>query len=375
MPGPSKVAVIGGGIAGLSAAIALAKIGVTCHVYENGDPREGASIGFSGRAAGALEELGLYDRIVKAGRVFPTDTAAGTMRDATGKILSAGPKRPSWPGMKDTVVIYRPTMIDVMVEAARQLGVQVINGVSFANIKNRNDSVSVEFTDGSKDDYDFLIGADGVGSKTRETIFPEVPKPEYAGQMSVRWMVSSQPIDGESWYLSPLGRLGFYSLPEGQIYVASIFDVSEDRKMHHDEVRDKFTQLLDSCSAPAVVQLRACLTPDASLIARPFRWILVDKSWYRERVLLIGDAAHATTAHMGMGGGMAVEDAVVLAHCVQKAGSCEEAFDNFMQRRYERVKTVVEGSLAISRLSQQGAPPAERLAVLAKAWRAVSDPY
>ncbi|KAF4461701.1 mannitol 1-phosphate dehydrogenase [Fusarium albosuccineum] len=375
MPSASKVAIIGGGIAGLSASVGLARLGVACHVYENGNPKEGASIGFSGRAAEALEELGLYEPILKAGRAFSSDTGASTMRDSEGKVLSAGPKRPSWPGMKDTVVIYRPMMIDVMTKAAKDLGVQVINGVTFTDIQTRVDGVTIRFTDGSQADYDLVIGADGIGSATRQAMFPDSPSTQYAGQWSIRWMAPGEHIDGESWYNSSAGRFGFYSLPGGHIYVASILDIADDERMTDDEARERFTKLLDSCTAPAVVELRSRLTEDSTLIARPFRWILVDQPWHRGRVLLVGDAAHATTAHMGMGGGMAVEDAAVLAQCVGNASTWEEVFGRFMERRFERVKTVVEGSLALSKLTQTAAPPAERMAALSKAWEAVSDPY
>lgn len=245
MSRPSKVAIIGGGISGLAVAIALAQIGVACHLYENGDPKEGASISFSGRAADALEELGLYHLISKKGRSFPPDTGAAAMRDSTGKILTAGPKRPSWPGMKDTVVIFRPTLIDTMAEVARNLGVKVTNGVTFTDIKNHSDGVSISFTDGSRLGFDFFIGADGIASDTRRVVFPDSPKPEYAGQMSIRWMAPGQHVEGESWYHSPVGRFGFCSLPEGKIYVASILDMFDGERLTEDEADARFAQLLE----------------------------------------------------------------------------------------------------------------------------------
>lgn len=72
---------------------------------------------------------------------------------------------------------------------------------------------------------------------------------------------------------------------------------------------------------------------------------------------------------------MAVEDAVVLAQCIRNEAECETAFEKFMARRFQRVKTVVESSLALSKLSQTGAPPGERMEILGKAWGAISDPY
>ena len=123
------------------------------------------------------------------------------------------------------------------------------------------------------------------------------------------------------------------------------------------------------------VELRRRLKSGANLIGRPFRWILLPEPWYRDRALLIGDAAHATTAHMGMGGGMALEDAVVLAQCIRDAGMVGDALAAFMKRRFERCATVVRTSVRLSQLEQEHAAPSENVALLTKAFAAVSQSY
>jgi 2-polyprenyl-6-methoxyphenol hydroxylase-like FAD-dependent oxidoreductase len=124
-----------------------------------------------------------------------------------------------------------------------------------------------------------------------------------------------------------------------------------------------------------VVELRKRLTPDAKLIGRPFEWILLPEPWHKGRALLIGDAAHATSAHMGQGGGMALEDSAVLGQCIAAAASLPEAFDAFMARRFERVRAVVETSVGLSRLEQAHAPPSENVALLTRALSALAQPY
>jgi 2-polyprenyl-6-methoxyphenol hydroxylase-like FAD-dependent oxidoreductase len=130
-------------------------------------------------------------------------------------------------------------------------------------------------------------------------------------------------------------------------------------------------------TAPPIVELRQHLTPESELIARPFDWILMDKSsWYRGRTLLIGDAAHATTAHMGMGGGMALEDAVVLGQCIAAASSLADAYQAFVERRFDRVRTVVETSVVLSKREQQNLPPGpETGKLLGRAMAILSQPY
>ncbi len=188
-------------------------------------------------------------------------------------------------------------------------------------------------------------------------------------------MTSGPPIEGEGWYLGPVGRLGFYHLPGGLIYVPAVVAIPERVHLTDEDVHALFTRLLDSYTAPAVVEMRRRLTPDADLIGRPFEWILLSSAWHRGRTILIGDAAHATTAHMGMGGGMAIEDAVVLARCVSAATTVAEAFDTFMDRRRARVTTVVETSVELSRLEREGAPASANVELLSTAFQTLGRPY
>jgi 2-polyprenyl-6-methoxyphenol hydroxylase-like FAD-dependent oxidoreductase len=377
MPCTSTALIIGGGIAGLSSAIALSRVGVACEVVEKNDPKEGASIGLSGQATNALVELGLYELVYKAGHPFPHDSGAAAMRNSAGRVLSPGPGRPS-PNQKLGVGIYRPALIDLMTKVATELGVKIFPGTTFIEIDNRLDGVMVSLTNGEQRTYDILVGADGIGSTTRDVLFPGCPQPTYTGQWSIRWMAPGPPVEPESWYKSPVGRLGFYSLPEGPegiVYVPSVFNVPENKRMGDDDIYEMYSALLDSMTAPAIVELRSRLNSESTLIGRPFRWILLPDPWYSNRSLLIGDAAHATTSHMGMGGGMAIEDSVVLAQRIRDAKTVDDAFKVFMTRRFERVSIVVNTSLELSRLEQQHASPVENMALLGKARATISVPY
>ena len=189
-------------------------------------------------------------------------------------------------------------------------------------------------------------------------------------------MVPGPALPDEGWYVGPVGRIGFYYMPQQDlVYVPAVVDRADLTRMSKGEVFALYTELLGSFTAPAIVELRRRLTPEADLIARPFEWILVPGPWHRGRTILIGDAAHATTAHMGMGGGMALEDAVVLAHCVASAPTLDAAYAAFMERRFARVRTVVESSVELSRLEQENAPKSENVALLTAALGALAQPY
>ena len=372
----SSVLIVGGSIAGMNAAIALAQAGVRVDVVELAQQPLGASLAFSGRAAMALVELGIYDEVRATGRPADSSSTATSIRNAaTGEIVNPGPQRPSWPGAVDAVGVYRPVFLEIAQREAERLGVRVRKGVTYENIEDGADGVDVTFTDGESARYDLLIGADGINSKTREIIFPDAPKPQYSGQLSIRWMAPGPQVQDEGWYASPLGRLGFYYLPQGMVYIPAVINVPEFRWFTDEDIRTTFTALLDSMAAPAIRELRSRLTETSELIGRPFHWILLPDPWYKGRTLLIGDAAHATSAHMGMGGGMALEDAVVLGQCIADAATLSEALATFMKRRFERVKLVVETSNKLGLLEQQKAPPSENVALLTKAFAALGEPY
>lgn len=273
------------------------------------------------------------------------------MMAADGTVLSAGPKRPpEWPGAKTAIGIYRPVLLKILADTAEKLGVKIQKGITAQTIQEGDDATLVTLSNGVQGHYNLVVGADGIGSATRAATFPDAPKPTYSGQLSFRWMSSGPRVEPEGWYHGEVGRLGFYHLPQDLVYMPAVVDAPERVRLDRTEAHALFTKLLDSYTAPAVVELRKRLTPNDDVLCRPFEWIFLTEPWHRGRTVLIGDAAHATTAHLGQGGGMALEDAVVLAQSVSSAETLEEAFEAFMARRYDRTRTVVETSVTLSRL-------------------------
>jgi 2-polyprenyl-6-methoxyphenol hydroxylase-like FAD-dependent oxidoreductase len=370
----SNALIIGGGIAGLSAAITLSKAGVQCDVLEIADAPLGSSIGISGRAADALAELGVYDECYATSSVWDERSSAGTFWDAAGNMISRVPDRPSWPGAKTALGIYRPIMLELFEQKAKSLGSRIHRGVKAIKIEPSKSGPSVTLSDGQVNRYDLVIGADGIWSSTRREVFPDAPTPEYAGQMSIRWMAPGPAVADEGFYMGSAGRVGFYYMPQDLVYVPAVIASPHPIRPTADELFTLFDNLLASFTAPAIVELRRRLTREANLICRPFEWVLVSEPW-RDGVLLIGDAAHATTAHMGMGGGMAIEDSVVLGQCIAGAGSLDEAVTQFMARRFNRVRTVVETSVAISKGEQTGAPLSERMRLTKDAFAVLAEAY
>jgi 2-polyprenyl-6-methoxyphenol hydroxylase-like FAD-dependent oxidoreductase len=374
MTAVSKGLIVGGGIAGLASAIALARAGVRCDVAEIGDLRPvGAGIGLGGRAPDALEELGVYEEVAATGQPLPEVFA---LFDAAGQALGGPPLPDAIPGVKKPVGAYRPALAEVLSRTAAGLGANIATGLSVESIRESDDAAVVKMTNGETRGYDFVIGADGINSRTRSIIFPDAPEPEYAGQMSIRWVFPGDPIDGEGWYVAgDLGRMAFFHQHYPNVIYAPMVVNMPRTRLSQQGAYEVVKRLTDLYTAPPIVELRGHLTPDSDLIVRPFDWLLLDKPWYRGRTLLIGDAAHATTAHLGMGGVMALEDGVVLAQCIAAASSLTEAYEAFLDRRFERVRTVVETSVAMSRHEQNLSPGTQRGELRGGAMEVLSQPY
>ena len=374
MPIIENALIVGGGIAGLSAATALGRIGICCDVLETADEPLGAAIGISGRAADALAELGVYDACAAAATVWDETSNAASIRDASGQVITNGPERPRWPGAHDALGIYRPVLARALAAAAEAAGARILRGVTAHQIDHAAGGCLVHLTNGLVNHYGLVIGADGIWSQTRQQVFPNAPTPRYAGQMSIRWMAPGARILAEGMYVSPKGRVGFYHLPQDLVYVPAVIAAPKPIRPSKAELFALLDDLLAAFSAPAIKELRRRLTPEADIVCRPFEWVLVRDPW-RDGVLLIGDAAHATTAHMGMGGGMAIEDAVVLGQSVASEPSLEAAVAAFKARRFERVRTVVDTSVAISQGEQTGAPASERIRLQTQALQMLAQPY
>jgi 2-polyprenyl-6-methoxyphenol hydroxylase-like FAD-dependent oxidoreductase len=354
----------------------------------------GAAIALTGRAPVALADMGVLEQCAHAGRVIPVNFLA-SQRDVAGnpfkiagmpqlpsgwrgraivKLLQWAGKLPPGPG---AISIYRPSLSEILREEATRLGARIRIPWHIEKLDSSPDGVQAEFAGGERARYDLAVGADGVHSKVRDLVFGGIVKPEFSGQVSLRWMSPGPHAPGPAGFYNAGGstQVAIGDLPGPMSYVATGFDAMEPGRIGPEEARAKLRAILEVFTAPKIVALRNRLNDDADVICRPFEWLLVPNPWYRNRVVLIGDAAHATTAHLASGGGMAMEDAVVLAQTLASAGSVPEGLGEFMRRRFQRVQRVVEGSLKIGELMQKKAPILEIQKVRMDAMRMLAQPY
>lgn len=353
-----RVLVVGGGIGGLSAAIALRQAAVEVDVVEKNAAWDVYGVGIiqPGNALRALNELGLAQEAVAQGHPIRGDVA--WLADSETQ-LADNHWPPLVPGLPPGNGITRPRLHRIFQKHTLDSGADVRTGVTFTAIDDRDDGVDVTFTDGQTRSYDLVVGADGLYSQVRETVFGAELKPAYTGQ--VCWRYNLPRIDGldKIWvYLGATGTAGFVPLAEDLMYMLTIEKPPQGAplRLAREGMAALYRERLAQFGG-AVAAHRELIVDDDAVVYRPVENVLVPPPWYRGRVVLIGDAAHATSPHCGQGAAQAIEDALVLREELGLDRPLVEALEAFTRRRFERCKVIVEGSEAIGRWEQDHSLP------------------
>lgn len=369
-----RVLVVGGGIAGATAAIALAQRGVECVIAEFQDSWDAAGIGIGLQSPPlrAARALGLFDEIVRAGRPQPFLA----MTRADGELIAEVPQvNVNDPGDPPFVSMSRTALHEVLARAVRRHGVDVRLGVTADRLEEAGDGVRVTLSDGTADQFDLVVGADGLHSKTRALVLPAAPQPAYAGQ--VIWRIGGRCPEGLEHYTIMIAgphRIGLVPLPGDELYLWMLDGTLPPERPAQERLLELFQERMAAYGgyAPAVA---AQVTSPGQVDFRALQTVLVPPPWHRGRVVLIGDAVHATTPHMAWGAGLAIEDAVVLAELAGNGVPAAEIGERLAVRRFERCRVVVEGSLQLSRWEQQGGSPNPKAAELtAAAFARLAEP-
>lgn len=347
MPSVSKVLVVGGGIGGLALSIGLRKAGIDVDVVEIRQQWAIYHVGIIAQSnlVRAMVALGIADDCVAAGFSY----SGVRFCDAEGRVLSetpglklAGPNYPAYLGLT------RPALHNVLFAAAKKAGAIVRVGLTVAELAQSGAKAAVKFTDGSLGEYDLVVGADGVHSQIRTTIFGEHLNPRFTGEGVWRYNVSRPPdVDYGSIYDSPEGpKAGLIPLTRNSAYIFRIGPEPGNPRFSKDQLAIIMQDRLKPFGG-AIGRLVPEITNPELVVYRPLESVFVPSPWHRGRVVLIGDAAHSITPHLGQGAAQAVEDAVVLADELRESAPLSEALHSFERRRFERCKLILEASLEI----------------------------
>ncbi|MCU0355727.1 MAG: FAD-dependent monooxygenase [Cytophagales bacterium] len=344
-----KINIIGGGIGGLATAIALQKQGHQVTVYENAPAFKplGAGLVMAANAMKALQVIGIAEAVAQVGKPL----AKGAILDARGKVISRVDVTTITQrfGMHN-FTIHRAALHEILLGCLRPG--TVVNGKNCVGVAQDQTGVTVHFADGSSDVADCLLACDGIRSVVRQQLVPD-SRIRYAGHACWRAVTEVQPdkVDMENFTESwdTAGRFGIAPLAGNQVYWYACLNVPQDspeaKAFMIPDLYERFKQFHDP--VPYLLQN----TPNEKLLLndiidfKPLRRLAFGK------ILLMGDAGHATTPNMGQGACQAIEDAAVLLKLLGTHAHVEEDFKAFEQKRLKRTEKINTLSWQIGKLA------------------------
>ena len=345
--------VVGGGISGLVLAIHLKRNGRRPEIIEresNWTPK-GAGIHLYSNAMRALDQVGVAREILAAGRgqddyEYADPTDSHLVRVTYPRLAGA-----DIPGL---TTISRQDMHDILVRKAMALDIPFRLGTTVETLTQDAGGVDVTFSDDREGRYDLLIGCDGIYSQIRTDVFGRCD-PIYTGQAIWRATLARHPDTEIPKIMYAGGGKMFGAVPidRDRIYLlAGMPDPDKPRYPEHafpDLIKTNFAEFgglapfyLDQINEPSQVAYTA------------IEIVVQAPPWYRGRVFLIGDAAHASPPYLAQGAAMAIEDAVVLGELIAGGGTLAEFQDGYMARRFDRASYIQNLSLERNKERYQG---------------------
>lgn len=365
----TRVLVVGGGIAGLSCALAFRTHGFVVDVVERSGTVSADTVTLTGRCVDALADLAVLASCKSRGHA--TGSVYRNVFDATGMPTNAGAPQVPHSAMPPTLIIQRPALIDILTKAAEEAGVRLRVPCVARTITQDSAQVTVTFDDDSTATYGLVVGADGIRSTVRGLLWGFDVEPTPAGAIGIEWTAAGLPAGEPGLYYGP-GNVVSISKLAGDVIRVGTFVETTSATADVDG-RDLLRDVLDDYSAPNLCALRDRLDETQDVVVRPWEWVFAPE-WTCGRVVLIGDAAHATTHWLPAGAGMALIDAVVLAEECAEADDVPSGLAAYVARRWDRAQVVVQASVDAMRLRRTGDHATARV-IVNRALKALVGPY
>jgi FAD-dependent urate hydroxylase len=357
-----RAMVVGGGIGGLTAAVALRRAGVEAVVFEKaGELREiGAGISLWANAMKALQKLGLYEAVLAIGRPL---RPKGELRSPSGEVFyefPAAAMEERFGGV--TGVVHRADLQKTLHAALGEEAIRL--GAEVTGFEQDKGGVVVRFAGGREERCELLVGADGLHSVVREQLLDDGP-PLYAGYVAWRGVaeLGDEPSpDGgafETWGGGE--RFGLVNLGRRRVYWYATKNApkGEENAGPRSERKEELLARFGGWHEPIPTIIR--VTDDSGIHRDGVYHREPAKRWGEGRITLLGDAAHPMTPDLGQGACQAIEDAVVLARSLDEEGDIEAALRLYEKRRADRVAYVVRLSRRLGRIGQLENPLLRRL--------------
>jgi 2-polyprenyl-6-methoxyphenol hydroxylase-like FAD-dependent oxidoreductase len=344
-----RVLVIGGGSAGNAATILLRRAGLAVDLIEarpDWNATTGSGITLQGNALRVLRELGVWEQVEASG--FPFASLGVTAPDGT-LLFEFDDVRTGGEDLPGTVGMQRPQLQQILIAAVRASGATVRLGTTTEILDEDAGGVSVRFSDGTEGRYDLVIGADGLGSATRAAI-GITDKPEPIG-MAIWRTPAPRPARvtrTDLTFAGPAYSAGYCPTSDSTIYAYVVEDARDRATIPPESYADEMRRLTGQYGG-VWPEITKHITDPAKINYTCFDRLLVEGSWHRGRVVLIGDAVHCCPPTLAQGAAMSLEDALVLAELLTSGRDWDdELFQAYYERRIPRVRTVVDASVQLA---------------------------
>ena len=348
-----EIAIIGGGIGGLTTAAALHKIGMKAHVYEQASSFKplGAGIGIGSNAMVALQKIGVADNVIKAGMPLYEQRFLNETFDVMNTIDFSLLKEKFG---EETIAIQRADLHTALFQAIDAAYIHF--GKQVTDFFQQEQGVTVIFNVEEEKFFDYVIAADGIHSVFRQKLKSN-SSPRYAGYTCWRGTTKNNGdvpihISSEAW--SKRGRFGWAPLANGDVYWFACVNTPQNDDYYASMNKTGVARLFSFFPDP--VERLIAEAEDASFLHHDIYDIRSLDTFVYERILLLGDAAHATTPNMGQGAGQAIEDAYELMVALEAEDTMQASFAQFDHRRVKKTKKVIQLSRQIGSAAQWDRP-------------------
>jgi 2-polyprenyl-6-methoxyphenol hydroxylase-like FAD-dependent oxidoreductase len=344
-----QITIIGGGIGGLCAAVTLQKQGFSVQVYEASSSFQpvGAGIGIGSNAMQALVEIGISEQVFANGNVLHTQSFLNAKGETLNTINFSVLKEQFG---QENITIHRAdlhrTLLDVLEPNTIQYNKKCVH------VDQNEEKVTAYFEDGAEITSDLLIAADGIHSTIRKKLIPD-SEPRYAGYTCWRGITENKGrvdefTSTELW--SPAGRFGMAPMKNGLVYWFACINAKERDPFYQNLEKHEIANLFNHF--PKVVPEIISDTRIAHILHHDISDIRALRQFVYGRVILLGDAAHATTPNMGQGAGQAIEDAIVLGNGFKHFEDMVQALAFYEEKRVARTAKVIKLSRQIGAVAQ-----------------------
>jgi 2-polyprenyl-6-methoxyphenol hydroxylase-like FAD-dependent oxidoreductase len=345
-----SIAITGGGIAGLTTAIALQQIGLQPVIFEAAPViREiGAGIGLGANAFKALHYLGIDKEIIEAGR----DLSTFIIYNEKGSILSK-----TVPGKHqhgpENFAIHRAVLHNILLSHVDPQSIRT--NKRLVDVVQGGGKLQLSFSDGSTEQVDHLVAADGIHSIVRKKLLPG-SSVNYAGYTCWRAIIDNATLQwqqsSETW--GRKGRFGIVPLHFNKMYWYACLNTPPDNEQMKRYTVQDLKRHFGHFHPPVAAILD--LTKNEDLIQGDIIDLNPVNRFAFDNIVLTGDAAHATTPNLGQGACQAMEDAVILAQEIKKSNDFSQAIRHFEQRRLKRTHMIARQSRIIGSIAQAKNP-------------------